>query len=409
MRLLAVLALLLPLQARAEAVPVFNPTGPDAAAYGQAEGYLVHNIGPDREQRYLVGAFSHQEQLLPFHPVAKSATPAPLARAAKELAMHYRYQGRVYSLAEYLDRNPTTGLLILRDRSILFEHYQYARTDTDHFTSHSMAKTVTSMLVGIAVSEGKIKSIDDLAQIYVPELAGSEIGATSIRALLHMASGIAFRETYDGHDDAAALSRALWARNSQGPAAAIRQFNTREAAPDTQWLYKGVDTEALGLVLTRAVRMSQADYLAARIWSRIGTEADASWNTDAKGQEAAFCCLNATLRDWARLGDLLANDGAFNGQQIIPAAWVRAATTPSAPFLQPGTSAGYFGYGYQVWLFPGERRQFALQGVHGQSIFVDPPTKTVLVHTAVRRKPSRDPTTAELIALWQALIAQSGG
>jgi CubicO group peptidase (beta-lactamase class C family) len=133
-----------------------------------------------------------------------------------------------------------------------------------------------------------------------------------------------------------------------------------------------------------------ADYLHSRIWDAIGAEADAAWAIDTTGQEIAFCCFNATLRDYARLGRLLAHDGAWEGRQLIPRQWVLDATTvkPADGHLAPGTATPYFGYGYQVWLLPGEQRRFALLGIRGQIILVDPATKLVMVHTAVRKKPS---------------------
>lgn len=408
MKKLLFLALFVPFQAQAQALPVFNPSGPDAEAFGAADNYPMRAIGPNRIQRNLVGAFSHDDQLSRGHRVAKAASPAPLARAPAEISLSYNYRGRTGTIPDYLARHPATGLLILKDRTILAEHYQYARTDQDKFVSQSMAKTVTSMLVGVALAEGKIHSIDDLAESYVPALAGSAAGATPIRALLHMASGIAYREVYDGHDDSATLNAAMFPKGSGGAVQGVRLFNTRETPPDTHWHYKGLDTVTLGLVLTAATGMPMAEYLSSRIWSRIGTEADAHWAVDAKGQEVAMCCLSATLRDYARFGRLLAHDGAWDGQQIIPADWVRAATSVQAPFLAPGRDAGFYGYGYQVWLLPGARRQFVLLGVHGQAIYVDPTARLVLVHTAARKLPNRDPEAAELGALWRALVAQEG-
>ena len=397
--------LLLSTQAHAQALPVFNPTGPNAEAYGSAEGYRA---GYPQTQARLVGNFSHYDSVSRTRTVAKATTPQPFARAPSEIALRYTYKGEQHTLDDYLSRHPTTGLLILKDATILAEHYQYGRTDQDRFMSQSMAKTWTSMLIGIAVAEGKIHSIDDTAETYVPGLKGSEVGATPIRALLHMASGIAFREVYDGHDDAAILNAAIWNRNGEGAIAAAHRFNVRVAAPDTVWHYKGLDTETLGLVITGATGQTISDYFSAKIFARIGTERDAAWAIDASGQEPAFCCLNVTLRDWARLGRLLAHDGAWDGTQIVPKQWVLDATTPSAPFLKPGAGAGYYGYGYQVWLLPGDRRQFVLIGIHGQMLFVDPQTKLVLVHTAVRPTPTRDPMAPELGALWRGLVAQEG-
>jgi CubicO group peptidase (beta-lactamase class C family) len=267
---------------------------------------------------------------------------------------------------------------------------------------------VTSMLLGIAVAEGAIRSIDQPASDYVPELAGSEYGATPIRALLHMASGVAFSEVYDGADDNAKLGRMRFGSSNPGAAKALAMFNAREAAPGTRFHYASSETQVLGLVLAAAVRMPLAAYLQSRIWQPMGAEADASWVVDSRGADVASCCLNAVLRDWARFALLLAHDGAWHGRQIIPRQWVLDATSVEAPYLAPAAATRTFGYGYQVWLRPGGRRQFALLGVHGQVILVDPLAHLVLVHTAVRLKASQDPAAAELYALWQALVARYG-
>jgi CubicO group peptidase (beta-lactamase class C family) len=243
----------------------------------------------------------------------------------------------------------------------------------------------------------------------VPALAGSEIGKTPIRALLHMASGIAFKEVYDAPGDNQRLNLMLFTRANPGPAQAVAMFNTREEAPDTRFHYAGIDTEVLGLVVTQAVKMPLTDYMRTRIWQPMGAEADAAWTVDTTGQETAFCCINAVLRDWARVGMMLANDGAWNGKQIVPRQWVLDATTPQAPFLTPGVATRFYGYGYQIWLLPGPGRQFALLGIHGQTIFVDPVSKLVLVHTAVRVQATVDQTAVELRALWKALVARFGG
>jgi CubicO group peptidase (beta-lactamase class C family) len=154
--------------------------------------------------------------------------------------------------------------------------------------------------------------------------------------------------------------------------------------------------------------MPLSHYLESRIWKPMGAEADASWAIDATDHEAAYCCISATLRDWARFALLLAHDGRWNGAQIVPRQWLLDATSVAASdeYLAPGRATRFYGYGYQVWIFPGPRRQFALLGLHGQAIFVDPKANLVLVHTAVRVKPSHDPQAAELRALWRALVAR---
>jgi CubicO group peptidase (beta-lactamase class C family) len=193
----------------------------------------------------------------------------------------------------------------------------------------------------------------------------------------------------------------------------VGQFNERDAPPLTRFHYASVETEILGLVLAAATGKPVAEYLSEKIWRHLGAEADAHWQVDGGGQEMTYCCLNATLRDYARLGRLLAHDGNWNGQQLIPKQWVIDATTAPAdkPFLAPTPQR--FGYGYQVWLVPGpteepQRRVFVLLGIHGQTIFVDPASKLVLVQTAARKLPSNDPKGAETNALWRALLARFG-
>jgi CubicO group peptidase (beta-lactamase class C family) len=395
-------------QAMPAAGPVFSDTGPDAAGYGAVQGYPTHRGGALLPQLYMVGDYSHYDTVWPSHLVARPTASSPLARAADEITLTYRYQDRSYTLEDYLQRNPTTGLLIARDETILFEHYQYGRTDHDRLLSQSMAKTVTSMLLGIAVSEGAIRSIDQPASDYVPELAGTEYGKTSIRALLHMSSGVAFTEVYDGADDSAKLGSLRFGPTNPGAAKALAMFNTREAPPATRFHYASSETQVLGLVLANAVHMPLASYLQSRIWQPMGAEADATWVLDSGGIEIASGGISATLRDWARFGLLLAHDGAWNGGQIVPRQWMLDATSVEAAYLAPGTATRSYGYGYQVWLRRGGRRQFALLGVHGQTIIVDPLVHLVLVHTAVRLKAAGDPALAELNALWLALVARYG-
>jgi CubicO group peptidase (beta-lactamase class C family) len=313
------------------ATPVFSATGPDAADYGESQGYPVGS--PLLRQRYMVGDYTHFDSLHPSHLIAKSENSSALERAPTELRVTYRYHGQELTIGEYLARNPTTGLLIARDNTILFEHYQYGRTDQDRFMSDSMAKTFVSMLVGIAVDEHKIRSIDDSVETYVPALQHTAMGAVSIRALLHMASGIAFEQSYSGSDDDAIFHRLLFSPTGPGPIATVKQFNRRIAEPNAVFSYASLDTEVLGLVLTHATGMGLSEYLRTRVWEPMGAEADARWITDNTGQEIASCCLDATLRDYARFGLLLAHYGC-----------VQRATDYSAPMGAGCHQAGHSGF-----------------------------------------------------------------
>ncbi len=388
--------------------PVIDADGPSAEQYGKVAGYPpARSHGDIGRQDVMVGSYSHYDQVLPTAAVAEPASPSSFHRAADEVALTYTYQGRPRTLATYLAENPTTGLLIVRGDTILFEHYRYARTPVDRFLSQSMAKTVTALLVGTAVADGAIHSVEDPARLYVPELNGTELGSTSIRDLLRMSSGLAFNETYDGADDNAALGRALRSRTGPRPEVAVAQFDHRVAPAGTVFHYAARDTETLGLILAHATGQSLAHLLEERIWRPMGAEASATWTIDHTGHQIAYCCLSATLRDWARLGLLVANGGEANGRQLVPAAWIKAATTyePGSPFAPEGGHR--WGYGYQVWLLPSPSNDVAFVGIHGQRIFVDPASKLVLVHTAVRTAATGNPGDAELAALWRALVGQT--
>ena len=395
--------------AEGSADPVFSPSGPNADLYGAAENYPIKDAslpftpGNPLSPKYRVGAFSHFDELFPTRQIRRAATPWQFKRAQADMSDSFR--GR---LTDYLSRNPVTGLLIARDDQILFEHYQYGRTDRDRLISQSMVKSIMGMLIGIAISEGAIKSIDDTAESYVPGFKGAEYGKTPIRDLLHMSSGVEFREDEDQGRD---LNR-LWSDmiagswiSKKGTINSIVQFNRRIAPPGTRYFYASIEPDVLGMVLHYAVNKSASDYLQEKVWQPIGTEADATWLLDAEGFEVAHFGFNAVLRDYARLGRLLAHDGAWDGRQIIPAQWMIDATTVRASdaYLLPGKAMAPqpFGYGYLLWLLPGTRRQFALVGDLGQRICVDPVSKLVMVQTALETNP-------EVWRLWASVVKQFG-
>ena len=393
-----------------QVAPRFAAGGPDAETYRASAGYPKGDRRTFWDVATLVGAHSQFDEIFESRPVHKAPSPSRLVRVA-EPPITWTFEGRELSIDDYMARNTTTGLLIARGDTILVERYQYGRTDRHRFTSWSMAKTVTAMLVGIAISEGHIRSVDDLAAAYVPELAGTEYGRTSLRHLLQMSSGVRFLEDYSGSDDASRLARDTFMLLGAGGASSVSRYNERAAAPGTKFYYASAETEVLGLVLRAATKRAPAEYLQAKIWQPIGAEADAAWVIDTAGQEATYCCLNAVLRDYARLGLLLAHDGNWRGQQIIPASWVMDATTVHAdqPHLRAGTVTQFAGYGYQTWIHAGDRRIFSLRGVRGQLIFVYPQGRLVMVVTAVNKLPVDVPRLREAFALWTAVASRLGG
>jgi CubicO group peptidase (beta-lactamase class C family) len=391
-------------------VPLVAFSAPDEDILGKAQGYPVCPAGQAMrgEPQCLVGTYSNFDKVVPAHVAPGSVAIFPLKRVPHEAALRYRLrEGGEGTIERFLETNRNTGLLVLKGDTILVERYQYDRTPQHRFTSMSMAKTVVAMLIGIALHESRIKSIDDLASKYVPELKGHPYGETSLRHLLTMSSGVAFREAYDGRDDVTALGRKTFNQEGPGGADTVSAFRTRAAPAGTKFYYSSAETQVLGLVLRAAVGKPLAQYLSETIWQGMGAEDHATWLVDAGGHEMGYVGLNATLRDWGRFGLLLANDGALNGRQIIPAAWVREATTAQAEHLKVGVAAPRIGYGYQTWLIHPEKRMFALLGVRGQGIYVDPETKIVIVHTAVHAEPRGTTSRYDQFALFFSTVARA--
>jgi CubicO group peptidase (beta-lactamase class C family) len=383
--------------------------GPMMWAYADPLGHFPR---ADRQSwwrtSHSVDSYARLDEILPARRSRRGDTPLPWRRAPREPDIAYLGApalgaGR-FRLADYMDRNPATGLLVAQDDVILLERYQYGRSDTHRMTSFSMAKTVIAMLVGIAVAEGRIASIDAPAEAYAPTLRGLEYGATPLRHLLTMSSGVQFREEYDGNDDSARLSRATIGQQTAGGAAALAQFNTRIVAPGARWYYASSETYALAIVLRAVVGMPIAEYFADRIWRPIGAEADASWLLDRSGLEVGYMGLQATLRDFAKLGLLMARGGRAGQRVVIPGEWVAEMTRMQ---VSPGRVGRFFGYGYQTWIFPQDDGSFAFLGVRGQAMFIHPASRLVMVHTAVRPDP-RDPGGADATAFWRGVRATLG-
>jgi CubicO group peptidase (beta-lactamase class C family) len=384
---------------------------PDEELLGKSKGYPV-GTPPNwfYDETVRVGSFSHADSILPHHWLRKADTPRALPRAASEPDYTYRFASETRTVADFLARRRITGLLVIKDGVVQLERYQYDRTPDQRLLSNSMAKSITSIAVGMALAEGKIRSLDDTAATYAPQLAGSGYGETPIRALLRMASGITFSERYDGKDD---LQKFITLSFREGTIPALRAFNQRDNPPNTKFQYASVETLVLSYVMKGATGQSLADYVSERLWRPMGAQADASWIINRDGVEYAHGYFNATLRDWGRLGMLLADDGARDGKQIIPRDYLLEATDYNRHPLafHPRKATPYFGYGYKFWLFPATQRKFALLGVYGQSIFVDSAQRLVLVLTAAQKSPTSDADQfgAERDALWRAIVQRHGG
>lgn len=379
---------------------------PDEELLGKAAGYPIGTRSNwFVEDRVRVGSFSQLDRIFPSNPVPRAATPRPMSFAASEPA--YVYTGR--TIDDFLARRRVTGLMVIKDGVVQVERYQYDRTPAHRLLSFSMGKSITSIAVGMALADGRIRSLDDKAAVYVPELAGAPYGETTIRDLLRMASGIRFSERYDDSDD---LAKYFNIQFKDGTVAALRAFTERNAPAGSRFQYASVESIVLGFVVRGATGKTLAAYVAERLWQPMGAEADATWIVDPGGVEYAWGHFNASLRDWGRLAMLLADDGARDGKQIIPRDYLLEATDPRrhpAAFA-PRTATSYFGYGYQFWTFPTKARRFALLGVFGQTMFVDPELRLALVITTAQRDPlsTKDGFGEERYWLWRSLVDRYG-
>jgi CubicO group peptidase (beta-lactamase class C family) len=350
------------------------------------------------EDRCRVGAFSNFDALFPARTIAAAKVPSHLQRATAEPVIRYKFAGEERTLNDYLDRRPIPGFLIAKGDTILVERYQYGRTDAHRFASFSMAKSIVGLLIGIALNEKAIRSIDDLAEAYVPALQGTPYGRTPIKALLQMRSGVYFREDYaDSTSDIYTLARLTLEQHPGGSLAAVKQFDRRRRPPGEAYSYSSADTVVLGLVLAAATNRTVADYASERLWQPLGSEATASWSIDATGHEVTFAYFNAIVRDWARLGLMLAHHGEWAGNNIVPRQWLMASL---ADPIETGSALAR--YGRHTWL-SADLKRFFLWGLRGQYVTADPESKLVLVQTSLS---SEDFLDLELSELWNAARAQ---
>lgn len=263
------------------------------------------------------------------------------------------------------------GLIIVQDGKIRLEKYALGYGPAGRWTSFSVAKSFTSTLVGAAVKDGYIKSLDDKVTTYIPGLRGSAYDDVSVRQLLTMTSGVKWNEDYTDPKSDVALF------NLQKPVAGeditVSYMKTlpREAPAGSKWVYKTGETNLIGVLVSSATGKTLSDYLSEKVWKPFGMEQDAVWMLGPTGHEISGCCVSASLKDYARFGLFILGGGVAGGQKVLPDDWLSSATTKQADIDWPGR-----GYGYQWWT--NDDGSFAAQGIFGQGIFVDPKRKLVI-------------------------------
>jgi CubicO group peptidase (beta-lactamase class C family) len=293
-----------------------------------------------------------------------------------------------YDMYDYLSLNRVSGLLILKDGKIAFERYELGNNEATRWMSMSVVKSIASTLVGVAIQDGYIKSIDDPVTKYLPTLAGSAYEGVTIRNLLQMASGVKWDETYT--NPASDRRRMLELQLSGKPGSILKFMSTlkRAGAPGTIWNYNTGETYLVGELIHAAVKKPVAQYLSERIWSNFGMESDATWWLDSpNGQEIGGSGLSATLRDYGRFGLFVMNQGIVDGVKVLPEGWVAEAGTGK---MIGGKKVDY---GYMWWIpdasaNPVHDGAFFASGIFGQSLYINTGARVVIVVWSARPKPT---------------------
>ncbi len=305
---------------------------------------------------------------------------------------------------EYMASQRAAGLVIVQEGKVRFERYGLGFGAGGRWTSFSVAKSFTSTLVGAAIKDGAIRSLDDKVSQYIPDLKGSAYDDVTVAQLLTMSSGVRWNEDYeDPKADVAMFNNAEPETGMDATVSYMRKL-PRAHPPGTVWHYNTGETNLIGVLVSSAVKKPLAQYLEEKIWKPAGMEAKATWLLGKTGHEIAGCCLQAATRDFARMGLLVLANGAAGGQQIVPPDWFAAATHKQKDIGEPGK-----GYGYQWWTY--DDGTVAAQGIFGQGIFIDPGRRLVIASNANWTRATEGPEGDAREAFYrkvQALIDAGG-
>ena len=336
--------------------------------------------------------FAHWDSIWPSRAVPRGTTVHPLPVGAPLAAFAPGTENAAW-LDGFFDAQRVAGLLVIQDGHIRLERYGLGYDSTKRWTSQSVSKSITSTLVGAALKDGYIKSLDDPVSRYVAGLRGSAYDSVTIRQLLTMTSGVRWTEVYT--DTTTDTWRFYSERAPPGMTRTVSYMRKlpREAPPGTKWVYKTGETHLLGVLVAEATKKPLSQYLSEKIWAPYGMEHDAAWELDPTNSEMAGCCLHVALRDYGRFGQFILDGAKIDGQSIVPDGYLEAATSPQVETSIPGRS-----YGYQWWTSPTGR--FAAIGIHGQMIDIDPKRRIVIVTSSAWPDPTsqaRSDARAELV------------
>lgn len=333
--------------------------------------------------------FCRMAELSPSTTMSPSSAPHEWDDGAPfTLPTTYEFAGRTAPLDDFLRRTDTAALLVLQDGKVRYERYDETGGREVRWISMSVAKSFVSALVGIALAEGAIGSLEEPISRYVDVEPGSAYDGVAIRDVLQMSSGARWDEDYSNPEsDIFRLTAAFF---GEGTFDAFIATAVRESAPGTVCRYNSADTQALATLLVRATGQSITDYMQTRLVEPLGMTAPSHWLVDGTGREAAYFGLNMTARDFAKLGELYRLGGVWQGRQLVPAEHVADSVRVSTPHTTPGRvwvsdHEWDLGYGYQWWLPEVDEGEFSAIGIYNQLVYVHRPTRAVIVKLSANR------------------------
>ena len=318
--------------------------------------------------------FKNIQHILPTRLIKKSSEPYSFTYQLVNLnSLTYRYGGRKYTIEDYINTFQVAGLIVVKDDKILYENYHFGNDETTKWMSFSVTKSVTSMLIGVAIKDGFIKSVNDPISSYVTDLNQGNYSNVSIEEVLQMSSGIDWNEDYaDANSDVNIAS-------GFNDTKLYSYLNKLEVSskPGTKFNYNTAESNVIGGIVREATGQNLSTYLEQKIWQPFGMEFDAYWVLDSDySQELGGCCISATLRDYARIGVFSLKNGLLlDGTNTLPNDWMIQSTKPSS---------GFSYYGYQWWLAGSGYKSYYADGIFGQFIWVDPDSRTVIAIQSAR-------------------------
>ena len=335
--------------------------------------HFVHYPNVIAAVRLGLAPASKTPTLLPWHTVAPASNPVQWTTGSEKMPSTVTYKGVAMSWDEFLQNSYTNAFVVVRDGTITYEYYntKAGMTPTTQLPSYSMAKTLTSLVIGQLVAQGKVHESDTFIAFFPKWKTGTSFDQVTVQSLLDMEAGVGVKDDYPNGPAGWGVGIAQMYATTD-----LNWFISHNRkmleAPDTKPDYRSVDTQMLGLIIQGVTGETVSEYFSKNIWQPLGATTAATWNVDhINGHEKTFCCFNASARDFALIGQLMINKGVANSHQIISPAWMKRISTPAVK-LDYG-----WGYGAQVWHpYPGID---LAMGLHGQQIFADPATKTVIV------------------------------